>query len=316
MKVAFILSGLPDGLQCLDKNRDRVARILNKYGWITRVDMPFHSQASLLAIIDEYKDMEIDDFIFFYTGHGDASSDEGILTLRLHDGTTIDINTLHREYFSNLNINRKAIILDACYSGNFKGRDFHPQTEYLCSSDFDEESYEDVSKDGVNQSYFSYYFCEALENLEGCVTLEAINEQYLKPNVDVQNSKYISIDSRMVIVDKVKNSLEPIKNKESIEIRKMKKSLEERKEEIEHHIISNDLSTATKLIVKFVADFSTSNSYRREALLHQSKFKSLQDELRKYGKSSDLDRELKQLINSLFEFIEIIEEENKIYSRT
>ena len=202
MKVAFILSGLPDGLQCLDRNRQKVAETLNKYGWTTRVEITFYSQASLLATINEYKNQEIEDFIFFYTGHGDASSDEGILTLRLHDGTTIDINTLHREYFSKLNIQRKAIILDACYSGNFEGRKFHDKTEYLCSSDFDEESYEDNSENGLQQSYFSYYFCEAVEKLEGVVTLDMINEQYLKPNVDVQNSKYISIDSRMVIANK------------------------------------------------------------------------------------------------------------------
>jgi hypothetical protein len=219
MKVAFILSGLPNGLQCLDRNRERVAKTLKNYGWITRVDTTFYSQASLLATINEYKDYEIDDFIFFYTGHGDASSDEGILTLRLHDGTTIDINTLHREYFSKLNINRKAIILDACYSGNFEGRKFHEKTEYLCSSDFDEESYEDVSEDGLNYSYFSYYFCEALDNLEGMITLEVINEKYLQPHVDIQNSKYISIDSKMVIVDKnymnIKNDLAETIEKEA-----------------------------------------------------------------------------------------------------
>ena len=201
MKVAFILSGLPDGLQCLDRNRQMVAETLNKYGWITRVETTFHSQASLQTIINEYKSLEIEDFIFFYTGHGDTSSNEGILTLRLHDGTKIDINTLHRDYFSALNIQRKAIILDACYSGNFEGRKFHDKTEYLCSSDFDEESYEDNRADGLKQSYFSYYFCEAVEKLEGEITLSLINE-HLKPKVDVQNSKYISIDSRIVIANK------------------------------------------------------------------------------------------------------------------
>jgi hypothetical protein len=201
MKVAFILSGLPDGLQCLDRNRQMVAETLNKYGWITRVETTFHSQASLQTIINEYKNLEIEDFIFFYTGHGDTSSNEGILTLRLHDGTKIDINTLHRDYFSALNIQRKAIVLDACYSGNFEGRKFHDKTEYLCSSDFDEESYEDNRADGLKQSYFSYYFCEAVEKLEGEITLSLINE-HLKPKVDVQNSKYISIDSRIVIANK------------------------------------------------------------------------------------------------------------------
>jgi hypothetical protein len=213
MKVAFILSGLPDGLQCLERNREKVATILKQYGWNTRVETTFHSQASLLTIINEYKDQKIDDFIFFYTGHGDASSDEGILTLKLHDGTTIDINTLHREYLSKLNIERKAIILDACYSGNFVGRRFHDYTEYLCSSDFDEESYEDATEGGLNYSYFSYYFCEAIDTLTGKITLDMINDEYLKPKIGVQKSKYISIDSKMVIADKTLDGIkEELKN--------------------------------------------------------------------------------------------------------
>lgn len=210
MKVAFVLSGSPDGLKYLDKNREKVASKLKEYNWEVRV-ATFYSLALLQSYIDEFKNREIEDFIFFYTGHGDSSSSDGILTLKLHDKTPIDLNTLHNSYFSQLNPTRKAIILDACYSGNFEGRKFHDKTEYLCSSDFDEESYEDISEDGLELSYFSYYFCEALDNLEGLVTLERINEQFLKPNLDVQNSKYISIDSQMVLIDKklvdIENSL-------------------------------------------------------------------------------------------------------------
>lgn len=207
MKVAFVLSGSPDGLKYLDKNREKVASKLKHYNWEVRV-ATFYNLPLLQSYIDEFKDQYIEDFIFFYTGHGDSSSSDGILTLKLHDGTPVDLNTLHNSYFSQLNLTRKAIILDACYSGNFEGRKFHDKTEYLCSSDFDEESYEDTSEDGLQHSYFSYYFCEALDSLEGLVTLELINQHYLEPNIDVQNSKYISIDSKMVIADKNRMEIE------------------------------------------------------------------------------------------------------------
>lgn len=307
MKVAFILSGLPDGLQCLDRNRERVASKLKQYDWEVRV-ATFYSLAVLQSYIDEFKDKYIEDFIFFYTGHGDSSSSDGILTLKLHDRTPVDLNTLYNSYFSQLNPRRKAIILDACYSGNFEGRNFHDTTEYLCSSDFDEESYEDANEDGLNHSYFSYYFCEALDNLEGMVTLEVINEKYLKPNVDVQNSKYISIDSKMVIVDKDKfrQSDKSIKNQELVNIIVMKKSLEERHVEIENYIISNELIMATKLIVNFVSDFSNNRRYKIEALGYQSSINSLNEEIRKYGKSSEMDIRIKQLRNSLFELMEVV----------
>ena len=89
------------------------------------------------------------------------------------------------------------------------------------------------------------------------------------------------------------------------------RSIEERQEEIENYIISNELSEAINLIVKFVADFSKNKNFRREALLYKSTLRSLVDENRKYGNNSDLARQQKQLSNSLLEFIEIIITDSK-----
>ena len=204
MKVAFIFSGFPDKLKCLTNNRQKVAQTLNKNGWITRVETPLFSTASLQTIIDEYKDEKIEDFIFFYTGHGETANSKNVLILKLNDRTPLDLNTLHRDYLSQLNVSRKAIVLDACYSGNFEERYYEHREEYLCSSDFDEESYEDTDENGLQQSYFSYYFCEAIDTLDGNITLKDI-KKYIKKAIEnnhigvTQTPLHTSIDSEMII---------------------------------------------------------------------------------------------------------------------
>ncbi len=198
MKVAFILSGLPDGLNHLDKNREKVATKLKEYGWEVKPFI-FSNLTTLNTYIEEIKDKEIEDFIFFYTGHGDTSNVDNVLTLRLHDNTTVDINSLNRDYFSKLKFKRISIILDACYSGNFNEQKIRDSMEYLCSSDFDEESFECET---LEQSYFSYYFCEAIDENSGTITLENINE-YIQKEVEIQSSKHISFNSKMIIADKI-----------------------------------------------------------------------------------------------------------------
>jgi hypothetical protein len=198
MKVAFILSGLPDGLKYLDKNREKVATKLKEYGWEIRA-FTFSNLTSLNSHIQEFYDEEIEDFIFFYTGHGNTSNQDNVLTLKLHDGTLVDINSLNRDYFSKLKFKKMSIVLDACYSGNFNDQKIRDNMEYLCSSDFDEESFE---CDTLEQSFFSYYFCEAMDQLSGEITLNHIND-YLKRKIEKQHSKHLSFDSKMVIVDKV-----------------------------------------------------------------------------------------------------------------
>jgi len=198
MKVAFVLSGLPNELKHLDNNREKTAAKLREYGWEVR-SFTFSNLVSLNTYIEEFKDKQIEDFIFFYTGHGDTSNQDNVLTLKMHDHTLVDINALNRDYFSQLKFEKISIILDACYSGNFNEQKIRDNMEYLCSSDFDEASFE---CDILEQSYFSFYFCECIESQNGAITLENINE-YIKSKVSVQKSKYISFDSKMIISDKV-----------------------------------------------------------------------------------------------------------------
>jgi len=94
--------------------------------------------------------------------------------------------------------------------------------------------------------------------------------------------------------------LTPTLGKEAVE----NESFVGRAEEIEKFIISNDLTTATQLLVDLASN--SSKKLRRESILHQSKLNAINEKSRKFGHSSELDRELTQLKNSLFEFLEIL----------
>ena len=81
-------------------------------------------------------------------------------------------------------------------------------------------------------------------------------------------------------------------------------SIETEIDKIENLIVSNDLTTATKLIVKLAS--TSSKQIRREAILHQSNLNAMNEELRKFGESEKLNRQFRQLKNSLFEFLDIL----------
>jgi len=215
--VAFILSGFPDKLKYLDKNREKIESVLSENGWKIR-SMPFSSLSVLLALIAEFKNKKIDNFIFFYTGHGNNLNEDGTLDLVLHDKIPVGIDELNSKYFSKLNIGRKAIVLDACYSGNFKDIKVRDNTEYLCSSDFDEQSFEDEK---LENSFFSYYFYEAIIELKkDKITLDLISK-YINQKVSKQCSNYsLHKGNKIVITDNSSTNLrgEVKKNKNYEEI--------------------------------------------------------------------------------------------------
>ena len=198
MKVAFIVSGFPDELKYLENNREKVAEKLKEHGWHVKAFI-FESQTTLNAYIEELKDKQIEDFILFYTGHGDTSNQDSVLTLKLNNGTLIDINSLYDYYLSKINRKKLSIVLDACYSGNLNEQKIRDDMEYLSSSDFDEQSFECST---LEQSYFSYYFCEAIDKLEGEITLDDIKD-YINDKVENQTPKHYSFDSKMIIADKI-----------------------------------------------------------------------------------------------------------------
>jgi len=277
-----------------------VDELLTQHGWKV-IQTPLYSIADLNRRLQEYEKSKIDEFLFFYTGHGDVSNRQQILKLQL-DNTEISLNDVLDSIFKYINPKKQAIVLDACYSGTLKDLTLENNTEFLFSSQAREQSYEDGTLEG---SIFSFYFCEAVDN--GYVKLQEISD-YIASRDKRQEplpmrvgSEFISIFGQDVKVEK--KILSSVSKNRGF-------GMKEKLEEIESLIVSNDLTTATKVIVQFVADFSKNKSFRIEALLHQSSVKSLNDDIRRFGKTADTEREIKLLKNSLFEFIEILGNEN------
>ena len=157
MRVAFVCSGKPDNLKYLKNNRDLLDNTLSKNGWEV-VNTPLSNILDLNKRLQEYSKNSIDEFLFFYTGHGDVSNRQQILKLQL-DNVEISINDVLDSIFKYINPKKQAIVLDACYSGTLKDLALENNTEFLFSSQAREQSYED---DVLEASVFSYYFCDAI----------------------------------------------------------------------------------------------------------------------------------------------------------
>lgn len=157
MRVAFVCSGKPDNLKYLKNNRDLLDNTLSKNGWEV-VNTPLSNILDLNKRLQEYSKNSIDEFLFFYTGHGDVSNRQQILKLQL-DNVEISINDVLDSIFKYINPKKQAIVLDACYSGTLKDLVLENNTEFLFSSQAREQSYED---DVLEASVFSYYFCDAI----------------------------------------------------------------------------------------------------------------------------------------------------------
>ena len=146
-----------------------VDKLLTQHGWKV-IQTPLCSIADLNRRLQEYQHSNIDEFLFFYTGHGDVSNRQQILKLQL-DNTEISLNDVLDSIFKYINPKKQAIVLDACYSGTLKDLTLENNTEFLFSSQAKEQSYED---DALEASVFSFYFCEAVINNK--ITIKAISE--------------------------------------------------------------------------------------------------------------------------------------------
>ena len=199
MKLAFVCSGRPDNLKYLTNNRTMVDELLTQHGWKV-IQTPLYSIADLNRRLQEYQNSNIDEFLFFYTGHGDVSNRQQILKLQL-DNTEISLNDVLDSIFKYINPKKQAIVLDACYSGTLKDLTLENNTEFLFSSQAREQSYED---DGLEASVFSFYFCEAVGN--GCVKLEEISD-YIASKDKRQEPLPLSVGSEKIIIG-FKNNIE------------------------------------------------------------------------------------------------------------
>ena len=278
-----------------------VDELLTQHGWKV-IQTPLYSIADLNRRLQEYEQSEIDEFLFYYTGHGDVSNRQQILKLQL-ENTEISLNDVLDSIFKYINPKKQAIVLDACYSGTLKDLALENNTEFLFSSQAREQSYED---DTLEASVFSFYFCKAINN--GYVKLREISD-YIRSCDDRQKPLLLSIGSEHVFI--ISQEIKVEKRLVSSITNNKGSDIQDELEEIENLIISNDLTMATKMIFQFVANFSKNRSRRREALLHQSSVKALNDDIRRFGKTAETEREMRVLKNSLFEFIELVAEESR-----
>jgi len=97
MRLAFVCNGKADNLKHLVKNRTIVSKLLNKYAWEV-INTPLYSISDLNKRLEEYQNSSINEFIFFYTGHGDISNRKGILKLQLDD-TEISLDDIQDSVF-------------------------------------------------------------------------------------------------------------------------------------------------------------------------------------------------------------------------
>jgi len=192
MRLAFVCSGRLDNLKYLTNNRSMVDELLTKHGWKV-IQTPLFNISDLNKRLQEYQGSNIDEFLFFYTGHGDVSNRQQILKLQL-ENTEISMNDVLDSIFKYINPKKQAIVLDACYSGTLKDLVLEKNTEFLFSSQAREQSYEDNK---LKASVFSFYFCEAVTN--GYVKLEEISK-YIDSSDDRQKPLPLSVGSECISI--------------------------------------------------------------------------------------------------------------------
>jgi len=209
-KLAFVCTGIDDGLNYLSQNAFKVEKTLEAYDWEVRW-IRLSSLNHLIATLEEYKHDSIEEFMFYYSGHGmipQRRIDEFELKLDHRDNVAVD--KILDEIFQVINPKKRALILDACYSGRINGNTkLGKNINVLTSSSKDEQSYEE---ENLQNSIFTYYFCEALEKLnQNKITLENIS-QYIDSKSKRQHPLYIAIGhDPIIIADKThQNTLDAI----------------------------------------------------------------------------------------------------------
>lgn len=205
-KVAFVLSGTPKNLKYLKNNRSLIEKALRQQGWEI-VNSQLNDISNFNKLLSEYPKNTIDEFIFFFTGHGDVSNQQEILKLEL-DYSKININEIQDSIFEYINPKKLAIILDSCYSGTLKGLNLNKNIEFLFSSQAKEQSFEDHE---LQHSIFTYYFAEALNTLNHTYTLKNIH-QYINSKTNKQEPLSVNIGNNGIEFHNLHNNETFIEN--------------------------------------------------------------------------------------------------------
>lgn len=203
--IAFIYSGDETGLQPLKDSRNAIASVISSQ---KKWEKPINKQLLSLDKLEEdlkiFEDESIQDFIFYFIGHGTYSGKEQTFYLQLTNEKKRHVQDIFNTIFDTLNILplRISFVFDACFSGKivFQTDKWNKGIEILTSSLGNEQS-SSISPD-QKRTLFTYHFCEAIKK-HGKMNLSEISE-HINDNVSIQESLYdstIGRDGKMIIAN-------------------------------------------------------------------------------------------------------------------
>lgn len=224
MKLAVICAGraqLEDEapLTFIGDSVKRVLETLENHGWKTVPYQNAKSVEDFKNLFTDYHDSKIDDFLFYYIGHGYGNNIDTFQIYFKEHPLTIEqimkdaIKGALGYYPKNM-----ALVLDACYSGRaIDTKSSVKDTEVLTASGRDREAFEKIMPDNQGWSEFSFYFCEAFqtEHESNTLNLEQIGKYISAPEQTNEETFYLpnpsSLTNKIIVgyTQKITN----IKNK-------------------------------------------------------------------------------------------------------
>jgi hypothetical protein len=221
MKLAIICGGRSykksstesKQLRYIDDSVNEVTKTLDHNGWICK-PVRLQTTKEYTDLLVNYKNKRIDEFLFYFTGHGFGSNS---VTFEIYLGENeLTIEQLLQATKKGLgrSPSKIGLIIDSCYSG--KALEYSDEyVEILTSTDGDTESFEKTS---LGMSVFSHYFCDVFQTPQeletinfACVKKHLLNNQEKqKPFYsEAQNKKSITLG----VIKEVNEIRESLKQK-------------------------------------------------------------------------------------------------------
>jgi hypothetical protein len=163
---------------------------------ITDSDKPVKVQIDeAFAIIEKDFKIKRDLLFFYFSGHGDYDKKEEKSKIIFEDDTELTVEDILIRYFYKISPKNQYLLIDACYSGGkvyFKSnnpekeiRRLNYNSSELCFMFATESKKKAVQDDDIQNSYFTYFFLEAIKNdslydEDGYLTIQAIDNYLTK----------------------------------------------------------------------------------------------------------------------------------------
>ncbi len=138
--------------------------------------------------------------LFYYSGHGEYDSEQTKSLLFFQDETSLGIGDIAKDYFEPLEAKNQYLIIDACHSGKnvyikqknnprkIERKLFYDSKEiyFLFAAEENKKAYQNEK---LKNSYFSYYFIEAVKDKklydeDGLLSMNSIDE-YIRKKISV-----------------------------------------------------------------------------------------------------------------------------------